>query len=185
MTTGASAAGILIGGIGGMRFAIDEVPVNLGMKSFADLGGGTGKFNQHAALVDSSDREAVSAKPVDHGVDVILCRSKAAAELFRGEPPMKVRRLRIMESIDEFIKRLLALGAAFELKLNVRHEEIAGHGALIELRARRHVGIAGEAHKFRFIHRLRSHGEQQGGEQDKRFAHEGEDSMGGDVWGGQ
>jgi hypothetical protein len=84
------------------------------------------------------------------------------AEFLRGKPLVKAGRIRVVQPIDELFQRLLPRGAALELKLDVSHEEIVRHGALVELRTRRNMRIAGEPDEFALVDRLRGGGRGAG-----------------------
>lgn len=66
-----------------------------------------------------------------------------------------------MQPIDEPFECPLPLRAALELKLDVSHEKIVRHGALVELRTRRNVRVARKSHEFALVDSLRDACEKQ------------------------
>jgi hypothetical protein len=64
---------------------------------------------------------------------------------------VKAGRIRVVQTIDELFQGLLSRWAALELKLDVSHEEIVRHGALVELRTRRNMRIADELDELAFV----------------------------------
>src|SRR5580700_9993966 len=150
-----------IAGIGSVPLAIHVVPMDLGVKSFANLSGRAGKVDQHAALIDGADPEAMRAQPTHDGIDIALRGAKLDAEFYGCKPLVKAGRIRVVQPVDELIQGLLAVGAALKLKLHVSQEEIVRNGASVELRTRRNVRIAGERDKLRLVGGVRGAGEKQ------------------------
>ncbi len=81
-------------GVGVMGFAVDGVPVNLGVEGVAQLGDAARELEGALAGIDAGDREAVTAEPGFDGGDVLVGGSELGAELIGSEPLVVVGRAR-------------------------------------------------------------------------------------------
>ena len=108
-----------------VRHALDRQVVNLSVEGALDLRRRAAEADRHAVARDLGDGEPVAGEPVGDGEDVGLGGSEIFADLVRGEPLVKVGRVRVVFAGHVGVEGGLLLGAAVE------HQDQVGHGQVV------------------------------------------------------
>ena len=82
-----------IRGVGLARFSVDQVAVNLSVKSILHLVHGSGKLDGCPPVADSDSMEPLAREPVRNRLNVRIGGPELRAELLRGQPLMEIRRV--------------------------------------------------------------------------------------------
>jgi hypothetical protein len=93
--------------------------------------GRAGKVDRHLVVKHRIDGEAVLRKPVGDGLDIRGRRTELRTRLLGAEPLMIVRRIRIVQLIDQRRERLLLRRRASQLQQHMRHRHGVERAAAI------------------------------------------------------
>src|SRR5262249_56119034 len=85
------------------------------------------------------------------GVQVLLGKTEPLAELPRRQPFVEIRRIGIMEFINELYERLLQLRRALQLEKHVLQKEVIRHYATVIIDVGFVTSVALERGQFPFI----------------------------------
>ena len=120
-----------IADIGEASDAVDVEIMDIGVKCGANLTGRAGKVDRHPVGKHLIDGEAALLQPIGDGLDVRGCRAELRAQLLGAKPLMVVRRIRIVQLIDQRLQRLLLRRRAPQLQQHMRHRHGVGRAAAI------------------------------------------------------
>jgi hypothetical protein len=163
-----------ITGVGPMRFAVDDVFVDRGVKGLLHHGGSAGEFDHGSAFAHLCYLEAVRLQPGSHGLNVGVSGAELLAELLGCEPLVVVRRRFVLL----FVKQTQEGGVLFRAALQNQQHPLHGlrrwSRAPVVTRKSERMGIAAQDRKAGVIDRLRDTrldcrllGEHTTGEQEK------------------
>src|SRR5713226_9145708 len=144
--------------VANMTFAFDVEVVNFRLESFANLGGGARKINQHPTGIDHVDAETMGLEPAGDGVKIGLRQAEALAKFLGAKPMMEVWRTFDLEFVDELLYGLFLFRRALQLEQHVLHGEIVRHDPAIVCGPRFGAGVAREGYAICFIDALGNSG---------------------------
>lgn len=145
---------------GVMRFAFDNVGVELGIEGTAELAGSAGKFDGVFGFADASDGEAVLLQPARNGGDFGIGGTIERAELLGSEPVVIAGTALGVGVEEELAERGGAFRGALEEKKHALGGKFVRNGALIELRLGEGVDIAAESDADTVVNGMSDAGER-------------------------
>src|SRR5208282_3148229 len=110
------------------------IKVNLSMEGFFNLRRGAAENDRSASGGDLFHFHAVNLQPSGNLRSICFRDAKALAELFRREPLMIVRGLRIMLGIEQLEERILLRCVGLQGEEHPLHTKVRRHGASVILR---------------------------------------------------
>lgn len=141
--------------VGDVALTFDLEVVNVGQEGFANLGGGAGKINEHAAGIDHVDAETMRFEPGGDDVKVGLRKAELFAEFLRRQPMMEIGRVFGVEFIDELLEGLFLFRRAPELKEHVLHCEVVRYRTAIVREDGFGMRVPFKREAIRFVNGLR------------------------------
>jgi len=138
-----------------MHLAVDIQLMHLGVEGLTQLARRTREVDQNSAEVDLVDAKAMRLEPVGDGVNIFLRHSKPLPKFSRGQPMVEIRRLPVVELVDQFVERLFLLGRALQQEEHVIDVEAVRDRPPIVLGVCLRARVVSKPHRLVIVNRLR------------------------------